>query len=424
MKRWIFPSSWREIAMTASARAYNLMIGTLSFVIIARLLGPEGQGTIAAAVNWATLAATVAGLSLGHVAQHRIQVRGPNAWDGAIFSSLLLFLLVLSLLGYGFVITAYFLTGGKLFGGLPPAVLVMAFTLLPLIIWEEYASNLLAAAGAIGTYNRIQIFGRSSSLLFMVFLAGILDLGIHGVLAASIAGQALIAIGSIRTLWKLHKPAFRLDYAELSQLTHGALRLHMNTVGSFLLISSSVLILNSLSSRAEVGWYNLAWQMALMLAIVPQAASLVLYGRISRDGPNRAWPAHKRIAIGVMAVMLLLAAIAYLIGPGLIILLAGENFQPSGRLFQILLPALLGISLAQLMAPQWISRGIFVPTSLITMVTAAIHLVVTVILVKSNASTGAAWATSLTLGLGPLLVQGYFAWWCEQQYRHSLLHTS
>lgn len=423
MTHRMLPPHWREIAMTGAVRAYSVVVSTLSFVIIARLLGPEGQGTIAAAINWTALVATVAGLSLGHVAQHRIQVRRPNAWDGAIFGSLLLLLLVLSLLGYGFVIAAYFLTSGEFFGGLPPSVLVMAFTLLPLLIWDEYAGNLLAAAGKIGPYNRIQVLGRSTGLVLMVFLVGILNIGIHGALGASVAGQAIIAIGSLSVLWRLHKPILRFDYAEIGQLARGALRLHLNTIGSFLLVSSSVLVLNSLSSRAEVGWYNLAWLMVMMLAIVPQAASFVLYAKISSDGPNRTWPAHKRIAIGVMLVMILLAATSYLIGPRVIILLAGENFSPSGNLFQVLLPALLGISLAQLMAPQWISRGIFVPTSIITIATAALHVAVTVVLVRSSAATGAAWATALTLGLTPLIVQGYFAWWCEKQYRRSLVRV-
>lgn len=423
MIRGLIPPHWREIAANSSVRAFNLIAGILGFVIIARLLGPEGQGTIAAAVNWTALVATVAGLSLGHVTQHRIQVRHPSAWDGAIFSSLLLSLLVLSLLGYGFVIAAYFLTSGEFFGGLPPSVLVMAFTLLPLLIWDEYASNLLAAAGKIGTYNRIQVLGKSISLVLMMFLVGILNIGIHGALGASVAGQAIIAIGSLSVLWRFHKPILRFDYAEIGQLARGALRLHLNTIGSFLLASSSVLVLNSLSSRAEVGWYNLAWQMIMMLAIIPQAASFVLYAKISDDGPNRAWPKHKRIAISVMVIMVLLAVMAYLIGPSVIVILAGENFRPSGNLFQILLPALLGISLAQLMAPQWISRGIFVPTSLITIATAALHVVFTVVLVRSNAAIGAAWATALTLGLTPLIVQGYFSWWCEKEYRRSLVGT-
>lgn len=417
------PQHWRDIAVNTAVRAFNLIAGVSSFVIIANLLGPEGQGTIAAAINWAALVATVAGLSLGHVTQNRIQARRPNAWDGAIFNSLLVLLLTLSLLGGGFAVVIHLLTSGGFFGHLAPSVLIVAFSLLPLLIWDEYASNLLTAAGRVRTYNRIQIFGRSVGLLLLLLLVGTLDTGIHGALLATVAGQAVIAVISFRVLWQIHKKAFRIDLLEIRQLVRGALRLHLNTIGSFLLVSSSVLVLNHLASPAEAGWYNLAWQMVMVLAIVPQATSSILYSIISDDGPDRCWPVHKRIVLGIMALMLLIVTGAYAFGPRVIVALAGESFEPAGRLFQILLPSVLGMSMAQLMAPQWISRGIFVPTSIITISTAALHVAATVVLVKSNGATGAAWATALTLGTAPFLVQGYFVWWCEQKYRRSLLRA-
>ncbi len=424
MIRRLLPPHWREIATNSTVRAFSLTAGLVNFIIIARLLGPEGQGTIAAAIGWTALMATVAGLSLGSVSQHRIQARRPNAWDGAIFNSLLVLMLFLSLLGCGFAIGVYLLTNGAFFGRLPPAVLMMALTMLPMLIWDEYASNLITAAGKIKAYNRIQIFGRSAGLVFLVILVGLLDAGVYGALGASLSAQTMIAVGSFRVLWTLHKEPFRLDLPEIRQLARGALRLHLNTVGSFLLASSSVLVLNHLASRAEVGWYNLAWQMIIMLTIVPQAASTILYSRISKDGPNRSWPAQKRIIASVMAFMILLAGGAYVFGPGIIVMLAGEKFRPAGGLFQILLPSLLGMSMALLMAPQWISRGIFVPTSIITIATAILHVAVSVVLVKTKGLIGAAWATSLILSVAPFLVQGYFTCWCEQQYRHSLPRPS
>lgn len=414
---------WREIAAISAVRAYNLITGVVSFVIIARLLGPEGQGTIAAAISWTALVATVTGLSLGHVTQHRIQARRPNAWDGAIFYSLLFLTLLLSLLGAGFAIGMYLFTSGGFFGSLSPSVLILAFALLPLLIWDEYASNLLAAAGRMRIYNLIQILGRSIGLGLLLVLVGVLNGGVQGAIGASVCGQAIIAAGSVRVLWKMHKTPFRIDLSEIRQLARGALRLHLNTIGSFLLASSSVLVLNHLASRAEVGLYNLAWQMIMMLVIVPQAASSVLYSRISEQGPDNSWPVHKRIVTTLMVVMLLLAAGGYVFGPVVIVLLAGESFSPSGRLFQILLPSLLGMSLAQLMAPQWISRGIFLPTSIITIFTAALHVGLTVAFATDYGAIGAAWATALTLSAAPLLVQGYFAWWCEQQFRRSLLRA-
>lgn len=408
---------WQEIATTGAVRIYNLAVSLISLIVIARLLGPAGQGTIAAAVSWAGLVATIAGLSLGQVSQHRIQSLQKAAWDGRLFGSMLVLMLVLTTLAYVFIFAIHLFSNGMFFGQLPTSVLVLAFLLLPLLIWDEYSSHLLTAAGQLRAYNRLLIIGRTIGLLLMLVLVGGFNTGVHGALGASLAGQSLIAAGSLYTLWRLHKPGWQVGRNEIMALLNGALRLHPNTIGAFLLASSSVLVLSNLDDKAAVGWYHVAWQMITILTIVPQAAALVLYARIADLGPNDVWPAHKRIIAGIMAIMLGLIAVSYVVGPSVIVVLAGESFLPSGKLFQILLPALLGMSLAQLMAPQWISRGIFVPTSLITFATAAVHLVTTVWFVKTYGAEGAAWATALTLSILPLLVQGAFGWWCEHRYR-------
>jgi len=412
-------ADWRNIIETITVRAFNLIVGVAGIIIIARLLGPEGQGAYAATIVWVGLVATIAGLSLGLVSHYRIQARGKTAWDGAIFGSLLVLLLALSLTASIFVIVAHFLSNGEFFGHLPSSALAVAVLLLPLLIWDEYASNLLASADRIQTYNRLQMGGRSLGLVLLVLFVATLDAGINGALGALVIGQAFIAIGSFAVLWRIHRAPLQIVPDEIRQLIHGALRLHLTTIGAFLLSHSSVLVLNELASKAAVGWYHLSWQMVTVAMIVPQAASLMLYTKIARHNPDRAWPVYKHVTVGVMGFMIVLVPLAYLVGPKIIVYLTGNNFQTSAELFRILLPVLLGMSFAQLMTPQWISRGLFVPSSLITIATAGVHVLATIALVKSNGVIGAAWATALTLGIAPLLVQGYFAWWCEKQYRRS-----
>lgn len=410
-------SDARRVIETSAARGYSLLISILTLVVIARVLGPEGQGTVAAAFGWATLIATVAGLSLGQVIQHRIQARPSSVRHGTIFCALILLLIVLSLIAIVIALGAHSITQGELFGELPLSVLAIACALLPLLIWDEFAGNLFASTDRIRVYNRVLVIGRTLGFAMQLILVGFLGAGVQGALGAHLAGQVIIAVSCFAVLWRLHRPTFANALSESRALLWGALRLHLNTVGAVALAQSSVLILNELAPHAAVGWYHVAWQMVLVLVIVPQAASLVLYSKIAAVGPDRAWPTHKRITIGVMVTMVSLAALAYGIGPWILILLTGDRFQPAAELFRILLPAALGMSVAQLMAPQWISRGMFLATSAITLVIAVMHVGLTVVLVRSYGVTGAAWTTTLSLALAPILVQGYFATWCERQYR-------
>lgn len=419
MKRYPLPSDWQKVIETIAARGFNFVAGVAGIIIISRLLGPGGQGTYAAATAWIGLVATTAGLSLGLVSHYRIQARARGAWDGAIFSSLLIFLFVLSLTACAFVIAAHFLSGGRFFGHLPSSTLAIAVLLLPLLIWDDYASNLLANANRIQIYNRLQIAGRLIGLASLVLLVVFLGVGVNGAIIALVTGQTFIAIGTFSVLWRMHREPLRVVREEIRQLLHGALRLHLAAIGAFLLSQSSVLVLNEFTSKTAVGWYYLSWQIVTVVMIIPQAASLILYAKIAADGPDRAWPAYKHITVGVMGFMLASMPLAYLLGPSLITSMAGDSFQMSADLFRILFPTVIGMSFAQLMTPQWISRGIFVPMSFITIVTAGVHVLVSIALVKSYGVAGAAWATTLILGVMTLLVQGYFFFWCERRYRHS-----
>ena len=66
---------WQNVVEVGAARIYTLFVGTIVILLTARILGPERQGIIAAALAWSSLFANFAGLSLGQVAHYRCQFR-------------------------------------------------------------------------------------------------------------------------------------------------------------------------------------------------------------------------------------------------------------------------------------------------------------------------------------------------------------
>src|SRR4051812_45083101 len=91
---------WRSIGLTSGARIYSVAAGTAGVVITARALGPEGRGTIATAVTWSLLFATVGYLSLGQVAIHRATGRNSSQWLGPTLGVLLAMAAAVTVLGW------------------------------------------------------------------------------------------------------------------------------------------------------------------------------------------------------------------------------------------------------------------------------------------------------------------------------------
>lgn len=411
---------WQNLVEVGAARIYSLLVGTAVILLTARILGPERQGIIAAAIAWASLFANFAGLSLGQVAHYRIQAQKNQNWLPGILGGLLFFAFALTIVAQLAAYALYRLTEGELFKNISPSVLIIAFTLLPLIIWEQYSSNLLAAVGRLRQYNTAQYIGRSFWIISTIVFLVILDLGTKGALIAQAMGQAIVVlIGSI-ALFKIAPHGLQIKKGEIKEMLKGSAKLHFNTVSAFLLAQASILMLNHFGSKTEVGWFQLAFQMVIMLLIVPQAASMVLFSRMSEVGPDKLWPEQKKLILQILGGLLFLCVMAYFAAPIIVPLAVGPEFLPTVKVFRLLLPVIIGMSLAQLMTSQWIGRGVLFPTTIATSIVAAANIAANAILIPKYGMMGAVWAALFSyLGVA-VLVQSYFAWWCEKKYKKAL----
>lgn len=351
-------SALRKIAAMSVARGYGMVLSLVTLFVSARLLGPDGRGEFAAAMAWAALFATLCNLSLGQALQHRLQsaqVRptlaeqlGTLAGLGALLSAA-----ALALAG-----GLYLASAGSVFKGLSPLLMGIALAAVPLLVWEQYASNMLAAAGQTGLLNRAQYGGRSVGFGVFFLLVMYLHWGVPGALAAQLVGQCLVAAMVAVPLWRLAGGSARWARREVAPLLGAGAVIHMTTVSAFLLDQVSILLINHDLGKRDVGFYQLAQQMVGLLLIVPQSALMVIYGGLARATPDQFWPQQKRLALRVLAGVAVLCAVAYLLAPYMISLVAGQAFDPSAAMFRALLPSVLGISMALLMTPQWIGRGL------------------------------------------------------------------
>lgn len=411
---------WLNVVEAGAARIFSLLGGTVVLFLTARILGPERQGIIAAAVAWVSLFANFAGLSLGQVIHYRIQENKDQDWFPTVFGGLLFLLFVLSVTAYLLAFGVYQLSNGELFKSIPPVLITIAFALLPLVIWDQFSSNLLAAVGKLRIYNTAQYVGRAIWVLMTITLIVIMNFGMMGAILAQIMGLSIMAIIGFFALWKLLPEGVKLRKSEIKEMLKGSAKLHFNTVSAFLLSQTSILMLNHFATNAEVGWFQLAYQMVIMLLIIPQAASIAFFARMSEVGPNSLWLEQKNLIIQILGVIVLFSIMAYFVAPVVVLLAVGTDFMPAVKIFRSLLPVALGMSLAQLMTSQWIGRGAFLPTTIVTSCVAAANIAANAVLIPKFGMMGAVWA-SLVCNFGiTVLVQAYYAWLCEKKSRQAL----
>lgn len=403
------------IAETSAIRIYGLALGLVTLTLTARILGPEGRGILAAITTWSAFLALFAGLSLGEVSQHRIQQLKGKDWLPSLLGAQLFFVCVLGLLAVGGMLVAYWATDGALIRNVPFLFVLMGLVLIPFQIWDNFARYLLVGADRLRDYNRIHFWGSTASFLLILFFLIYLNMGILGVLLASMVAGILTNLAKIYVVWKAAGRRVRIDFGDVAAMLRGAFKLHFNAVGGILLIEANVLMLNHLGTPTEVGWFQLAFQMMMMMMIIPQSAQLTMFSKVAEVGPDKAWLEQRRLVVHLLALMTALGVAGYFLAPYVVWALAGPDFVPAVTVFRYLLLLLLALAFTLVLAPQWFGRGIFLPKSVITVLAGAINVWLNLQLIPVYGMMGAV-AGVLISYIGVITVsQLVFVVWLEKK---------
>lgn len=407
---------WQKILQTGGVKIYAAVLGMVSITVTARVLGPEGRGELVAITTWVTTFSTFAYLSLGQVAVHRAAKSQGQSWLPDAYHTLLSFAVIGTLIGWFFAYAMYAGPWPNIFGDITPVWLLLGFLLLPFRIWEHYGSSLLMALERLDVHNRFQFIGSTAGFLLTLFLLIIVGWGLEGVLTSHLFSQILIAAGGIALLHRSSGGWSRPRRLVMRNYLGNGLRLHMNAIGMFFITGSDILMLNYHRGPEETAFYQLGVQLMGMMMLVPQAAQMVVYGRVSKLGPDQAWKAHRKILAQVTALVALGALVVGASAPWWLILLVGESFSPSVDLFQWLLLASIGMTFSTVMAPQWVGRGLFTSVSVMTLTFGGLNLILNWFWIPEYGMYGALYATLITYTIS-VLVNGCMALYCQKRVR-------
>ena len=284
------------------------------------------------------------------------------------------------------------LPGSAVFGEIPISMLAVGFLSLPFLLWEVYGQSLLMGLDQAKRFNRATMLGRSINLVAVYLLVGWLAWGPTGAIVAALFASIVTAAGGVRALRQYALGQVRPSFVCISILTKGALRLHLNAVGTYLFTQSGVLVVNHFHGATATGTYQLAAQLIGVMSIIPNAVSQTMYGVVTSEGPDKSWSANRHVLHRSMLIALATITVAWLIAPYAIPLVAGQEFIESIEYFRWMLPTLLAGMLSAAMAPQWIGRGLFWQASSLTLFVGVCGITVSVLLVPRMGPLGAIYA--------------------------------
>lgn len=268
-----------------------LLLGTgfLTSVALARFLGPEKFGLYSYAMAIATLGAVVVGLGLPGLAIKELAILDkkpdPNSFNEFILSSTAA--IVVAGTFFAFLCILYWQLIARDAGDLgDDYVFILVAILVPISALFQLGESVFRSQGFAALSQAPELFFRRILFLMLLgLLVGVLDVALTADMAMA-AQVALTSLGLIfyiyyiiRKIAKQHVGVFRkLDFSAKLKSSFP----FMATALVFVLSDQlGVLVIQSLSDLAMVGFYRVAFRAAELVVLVRGVADIVIQPKIA-----------------------------------------------------------------------------------------------------------------------------------------------
>lgn len=390
----------RHVATTFSTQVLQIGLGLVTTMVLVRALGPAGKGACDLAVLVPSMLALLLSAGLGianvyHAGSRRFAV-------GQLSSNSIGWGLLAGTAGIGLYALAA-ATGvlAKLVPGVPPSLVVPAALLLPCGVLFPALTGILQGRGRITQVNLLTggqaLFTLAGALLFVVALG----LGARGAVFATVLGAGaalLLALPLVRRDGGSLRPA--RDRTVLRTSLAFGLRGHIGNLLQLMNYRLDVFLVNAFLDPARVGLYGVAVRLAETLWLLPSAIAFVLFTRVASAGRSGDDTLTKRSLWIALAAGALGAIVLIVIGRPLLRLLFSEAFVPSYGALVALLPGVVLLGGAKILANDIAGRGYPHLNSIGSGLALAFTIVLDLVLIPRHGIVGAAAASSIAYAVG------------------------
>lgn len=394
MKSFLF-----DVFSIGVSKVLMIAFGLTTSIIVARVLGPEKNGIIAALLVYPSLFMSIG--SLG-IRQSTTYFLGKNIFTEdqikTAITQIWLFTTVFSI-AVCFVLMRYFSKSGENMW-----LVVLALLPIPFALFNTYNSGIFLGKNQISTFNKINWIPTCIVLVITTLLLMWWSFDISGYLIALIAGPLFIS--GILLFKNKFIRAFSFNYNWV--IIKKMLSLGVVYAVALLVVNLNykidVILLDNMSSAFETGIYSKGVSVTQYLWQIPMLLSTVVFARSAVSKDDRAFSLKVAQLLRLSFLVIGLAAfVLFLISKFVIVLMYGESFEGSVFVLNTLLPGVLLLTIFKVInmdlsgkGKPWVSLKAMVPALII-------NVVLNIVLIPKQGAVGAALASTISYSFAALL---------------------
>lgn len=384
-------SNTAKIVQTVISQGLRLLLATVTSILIARYLQPEGRGLYAMIVSLVSTS-----VILGHFTIVNSQIA---FWkDGALSRALTANGLLLGV-GLGAVAAlGAFAVSPLVFPNRPALLLAVALSAVPAMAAIINLRGILTLQARVGLVNRSILISGLVNCVSLVLLA---VLG-HFTISTVIVMWAVSAVLPLPSYLRALRPNLSHATRELAVRQLGlAGRYYVGNIAQHVLLWSvaDIMLLNTLASASEAGLYSVA-VVVTTIARVPAEAVIQVVLPQQAGGDMTASAAATARALRLLSLCssgcaFLLAAASPLLVPWVF----GPSYEGSVLPLAVLAPGVTAYGVARLTAQYLIRLDRPLSMSGITVAALAMNIALDLLLIPGWGAVGAALSSSISFGL-------------------------
>lgn len=386
----------KNTAITFFTRVVTGVFGILATVIIARTLGPEGQGIYSLAImfSYILLIFTAMGINPASVFFIGKKKYSPQEVLG---NNLFLNLLIgLGTVLIGLIIVFFF--SDAFFPGVEEIYLLLALFLVPLILLFDLGCQVLIGLQEIKKYNYFSFLQNGLFLLLLIiFLLG-MNFGVTVAIISQILSFILVALFLFLVVKKeAGGIVFLLSRKYLKEIFSYGIKVQLSGIFHFLHYRIDLFLLNIFINPVAVGLYFAATKVAEVFYFLSNSTSTVLFSKMASETDEERINSFTPIVCrNILFITFLGTLILLSLGQWLITFFYSKEFLDSVAPFRILLIGTLVISGWEMLANDFAARGKPILNTYIIGASVLINIVLNILFIPKWGVSGAAIATAVS----------------------------
>ena len=388
----------RDVIGVFNSNVFSIIAGLLASIILARVLGPDKYGIFTALVIIPMIVVSLTHLGIRGSAVFHV---GKGKYDkNELASTVVLLLIIASVLGMIISAVTYWVYDEPNFTML---MIGLVLLVIPGRLAIIYIGGIFLGNDEINKANRMNWITNAINLALISLLVWGLGYAIVGAIIAFMVSGSIVALYGLYLL----RQSFMIRLKIHKDIIRSLLKLGLLFSVTFFIIQLNyrldILFIEKLKDATEVGLYSLGVSIAEQLWQLPLAISIVVFSRTANAEDQSEMTSMTTALLRLSFLFSIIVAVSlYFLVPYVIPWVFGDEYIPSIRIIQLILPGVIMVVIFRILSGQIAGLGKPEVALYIFLPALVLNIILNLLWIPAYGGEGAAMATNVSYTAGSL----------------------